>query len=354
MANFRKDTTHLLSNLIKELGVLTSDRSQRVFDASESAKQRTHDSSILKNELANILALQNLKETGLTTRGDANNKTQRYGFQSKYNSDLAGYAKDMEIAETQTDSNRDIAKIGLQSDMARYSTELEVNENSNASSEKISAGNNTSAESINTANNELKELVAKLIEGTQRYKTDAGTADNIRNNETALKGHTTSQIIASLGADASNYASNNKLRGVQVAGQYAQDSADAETARIQKEVIKGRQEKAAAFVPEFAIGNEMTEKGLYEQGGFYLNVTDVNNAWEQDHKLIKHDIEAMKSLDIPLDDPRWGVIREGLSKYLKSMNREGYLDGGGWFGDKGAKEQGYLKQVQEIMSFLNK
>ena len=354
MANFRKDTTHLLSNLIKELGVLTSDRSQRVFDASESAKQRTHDSSILKNELANILALQNLKETGLTTRGDANNKTQRYGFQSKYNSDLAGYAKDMEIAETQTDSNRDIAKIGYQSDIAGYTTQLGINENNTASSEKISAGNNASAENMNLEDNKMKELVARLIEGTQRYKTDAMTDDNIRNNKTALKGLTSGETIASINADASNYDSDNRFRGVQVAGQYAQDSADAETARIQKEVIKGRQEKAAAFVPEFAIGNETTEKGLYEQGGFYLNVTDVNNAWEQDHKLIKHDIESMKSLGIPLDDPRWGVIREGLSKYLKSMNREGYLDGGGWYGDKGSKEQGYLKQVQEIMSFLNK
>tara|TARA_R110000803_G_scaffold50764_1_gene105180 strand:- start:2127 stop:3185 length:1059 start_codon:yes stop_codon:yes gene_type:complete len=352
MAKFRKDTTHLLSNLIKELGVLTSDRSQRVFDASESAKQRTHDSSILKNELANILALQQLKETGLTTRGAANNATQKFGFQSDYNSDLAGYAKDMEIAETQKNSARDVANMGLQGNLAQFSTQLEMNENNTASSEAISAGNNASAESINADNNKMKEILAQLIDGTQRYKTDANTEDNIRNNKSVLRGHTASERIASLNADASNYASNNQFRGVQVAGQYAQDTADAETARIQKDKEYTRQAQRAAFVPEFAIGNDITEKGLYEEDGFYLNTTDVNDAWEQDHKLIKHDIESMKSLGIPLDDPRWGVIREGLSKYLKSMNRKGYLDGG--MVDKGAKEQGYLKQVQEIMSFLNK
>ena len=327
----------ILNNLIKELGAMTSSRADRIYQANEGNKNRTHEYSVIEAQLANALKLQNTKETGMTSR----NTYTEDGLTTRNSSDNLSkdYMADKNFQGIQ-DTNMTNEEIATISALAQKYQADQVAKAQMYNSDKVSEtqmyGSDKSLEGVINTNE------------AQKYGADQ-SLKSVYNTNSANK------YMADTQATSQNYISDNQLAGTEYqadAGvKVAEYGINAEIEKQKRLTDAAKAKEASNYINQFDINADHTIDAIDEDSDFYLAASDVSNGWEQDKNKILIDIQQLRELEVPRTDPRWQNIIEGLKKYKDIMSQEGYLDGGFNF-DSGEMEKMNLQQVENMIKDL--
>jgi hypothetical protein len=319
-----KDTS-ILNNLIKELGALTSSRADRIYQANEGSKQRTHDYKVLEAQLANALTLQEAKETGMNTR--TNTTETGLTTRNDRNAKSADYTADQNLLGIKN-TNKSNEEIALISAVAQMHQADEI-----AKSQMY--GSDKSLEGVINSNE------------AQKYGADKSLL-GVKNTNSANK------YMAETQANSQNYISDNQLKGIthqsDVGERVAKYGIEAQRDAEAKEKRNAKAKEASNYINQFDINANHTQGAIDEDYAFWLSTSDVTNGWEQDKNKILIDIQQLTELGVPRTDPRWQNIIEGLNRYKDIMSQEGYLDGG--LIDSGEMEKLNLRQVENMIENL--
>jgi hypothetical protein len=320
-----KDTS-ILNNLIKELGALTSSRADRIYQANEGSKQRTHDYKVLEAQLVNALTLQEAKERGMNTR--TNTTETGLTTRNDRNAESADFAaeKNFQGIQDTNMTNEEIATIRA----------LAVEYQADKLAETQMYGSDKSLEGIINTND------------AQKYSADKSLL-GVKNTNSANK------YMAETQADSQNYISDNQLAGTEYQadagervakyGIEAQQVAEALARRRAKE------KEASNYQSQFDLNAEHTVDAIEEESDFWVAASDISNGWAQDKNKIAIDIQQLTELGVPRTDPRWENVIMGLQKYKDTMSEKGYLDGG-FNLNSGEMEKMNLRQVENMIRDL--